>query len=85
MNAITTILEEINDNDLEVAIRELIELDETGILPSGVIRFISAMIAKQIDIPTNHANSIVTSYVYRTAAKKWADEYRKNVLTQSHN
>lgn len=83
MNKLTEILDGITDNDLVVAIEELQELDDTGILPSGVIRYLSSLISTEVDIQVNHANSIITSYIYRTAAKKWAEEYRKMVDTNN--
>lgn len=68
---IQAIFDSISDDDLRAAVRELRELEECGVLPSGVVRDLRARLV-EVGVPENDAGKVVDSIIYRMAAFKWA-------------
>lgn len=72
MNKVKQIFNEVPDAELKIAVREMAELYETGILPNGVVRELVGRLVDQANITTHDAITIVQANVLKMAAFKWA-------------
>ena len=62
----------ISEAELQQAVFELEQFDESGILGAGVIRGVAAKLHQEVGIPTIQARHIITTEVLRRAAHLWA-------------
>ena len=72
MNTVDSIISELSDESLRCGVRELHQLNQTGILPSGVVRELAKHIASRTGIPHHEARTIAPDAILRVAAFKWA-------------
>ncbi len=72
MNPVQKILTSLTDEDLKAIIRDIIVLDETGVLPSGAARNLANRLVQEVSIPFNDALTIAQREPMRIAAFKWA-------------
>lgn len=73
MNKLLCIFDTITDAKLCQMLEEYRELDETGILKSGVVRELISEVQEEFNMNFSNASSIVSSAVIRKAAYKWHD------------
>jgi hypothetical protein len=73
MNKVTSILNDITDADLKIAIGEIKSKKETGILGGDVVRNLGRKIRDEIGVEFHHALSIAEQGVLENAAFKWFD------------
>ena len=72
MNQIESILQQVTDPELRVAVHELHSRNLSGVLPGGVVRALSKRIAEDARIPGHDARTIAETGIYRIAAHRWA-------------
>lgn len=74
MNKVHKAFNSLSKEDLKAIIRDLIALDETGVLPRGPARDLASSIAQTAGIPEKDALTLVQREPLRIAAFKWAQE-----------
>lgn len=72
MNKVQQILSAISDQDLKLAVAEMKDRRETGILCEGVIRRIAKQIQQEVGITIHDALQISETNIIEIAAFKWA-------------
>jgi len=72
MNQIESILQQVTDPELRVAVHELYSRNLTGVLPDGVVRALVKRISEEVRIPGHDARTIAETGIYRIAAHRWA-------------
>jgi len=70
VNPVQKILHEITEDQLRQAVKEMYDLDHTGILPAGIVREIANQLTKT-GVTHNDALSIAQAHVMRAAAFAW--------------
>lgn len=77
MNKITSILNDISDLDLKIAMSEIKSKKETGVLGNGFVRELARKIRDEIGVDLHHALSIAEQGVLENAAFKFFDSTSK--------
>lgn len=72
MNKIESILQQITDAELRVAVHELHSRKLSGDLPDGVVRALAKRVSEDARIPAHDARTIAEDSIYRMAAHRWA-------------
>lgn len=70
-NKVQAIFASISDDDLRMAVHEIKELEERGVLPVGVVRELRTRLVAA-GVPESDAVKVVDTSIYRMAAFKWA-------------
>lgn len=73
MNAVQQILADLSDDEIRTAVNELRVLDETAVLPAGIIRNTARRLIEEVGVPSQNALTITKTECIRIAAYKWAD------------
>lgn len=84
MNKLEKILFELTDEDIRSSVNELMQLDKSGILPSGTIRTLAKKIEQEVGIDFNHALTIAQESTLRKAAFKWAEISRVHIESKGY-
>lgn len=72
-NTVWGIFESLSDVDLKTAVRELKVMEDSGVLPDGVICALVARLQTETSTPEDNARQVVCDQIYRCAALKWAE------------
>ena len=73
MNEVQRILSEVSDDKLKQAVREMKAMDDSGVLPNGVVQEITDRMKKEVGLSENNARRLVWQEVFRLAAFRWAN------------
>lgn len=73
MNKVEFIIGQLSDDQLHAGVRELKEMEATGILPSGEVRNLSLRLSEEAGLAGHDARAIAQNAILRLAAQKWAD------------
>ena len=67
-------LNDITEEEMRDAVKELIEYRKTSHLPNGVVRSLATRVAVRSDLGLNVAREKVTSHILHKAASLWAND-----------
>ena len=73
MNKVSQLLRSLSDLELRQALREIKELEETGVLKDGVTRGTIRKLSRELAIPHSDAHPVVIQGLFRIGSFKWAE------------